>query len=113
MADVLSHRLSKETDMTQREMVDFISEEFGEEVSTTTIARTLNKRKTTLKVIRRVAQQQVPDLQHFFYYRLKIQGCRSYHYIFIDCHLLVEKNISKGYHQFSLSTIQTHRNATE
>jgi transposase len=77
IADTLAHRLGKESEMTQREMADLISEEFGEEVSVTTIARAVKKRKTTLKVIRRIAQQQVSDLQHFYYYRLKLQGCRS------------------------------------
>ncbi|KAK4206290.1 hypothetical protein QBC37DRAFT_270499, partial [Rhypophila decipiens] len=62
---------------------DFSSEEFGEDVSPTTVARTLQKRKTTFKLMRRVAQQQVPDLQHYFYYLLRMMGCRSYHYIFI------------------------------
>lgn len=84
MAAVLSHRLAKESEMTQREMINYIREEFGEEVSATTISRTLKKRRTTLKVMRRVAQQQVPDLQHFYYHRLKMMGSRSYHYIFID-----------------------------
>lgn len=84
MAAVLSHRLAKESEMTQREMIDFGREEFGVEVSATTISRALKMRKTTLKVMRRVAQQQVPDLQHFYYYRLKMMGSRSYRYIFID-----------------------------
>jgi hypothetical protein len=84
MAAVLSHRLAKESEMTQREMIDFIREEFGVEVSATTISRALKMRKTTLKVMRRVAQQQVLDLQHFYYYRLKMMGSRSYRYIFID-----------------------------
>jgi hypothetical protein len=61
MAALLSHRLAKESDMAQREMIDFIREEFGEEVSATTIFRTLKKRNTTSKVMRHVAQQQVPD----------------------------------------------------
>jgi len=84
MGDALCHRLAKDPDMNQREMADFISEEFEEDVSITTIARTLKRRKLSYKVTRRVAQQQVPDLQHFYYYRLKLLGCRSYHMVFID-----------------------------
>lgn len=70
--------------MSQREMADFISKEFSEEVSVTTITRTLNQRKISYKVMRRIAQQQMPDLQHFYYYRLKLLRCRSYHMVFID-----------------------------
>jgi transposase len=84
MGDALCHRLAKESDMDQREMVDFISDKFDEEVSVTTIARTLNRRKMTQKVMRRIAEQQKPDLQDFYYYRLKMLGCRSYHLVFID-----------------------------
>lgn len=65
-------------------MVDFISDEFGEEVSVTSITRALDERRTTLKVMRCVAEQQKPELRHFYQYRLKKLGCRSYHLVFID-----------------------------
>ena len=84
MGDALCLRLAKEPDMNLREMADFINEEFDKEVSVTTIFRTLNWRKISYKVMRRVAQQQMPDLQHFYYYRLKMLGCRSYHVVFVD-----------------------------
>ena len=38
----------------------------------------------TLKVMRRIAEQQQPRLRHFYQYRLKTIGCRSYHMEFID-----------------------------
>lgn len=38
----------------------------------------------TLKVVRRVAEQQKPELRHFYQYRLRMLGCRSYHLVFID-----------------------------
>jgi hypothetical protein len=65
-------------------MVDFISEHFKEEISVTSITRALDKHKMTVKVMRRVAEQQKPELLHFYQYRLKKLGCRSYHLVFIN-----------------------------
>lgn len=65
MQIALYHQLEKEPDMNRREMVDFISDKFEEEVSVTSITRALDKRRITLKVMRRVAEQQKPELRHF------------------------------------------------
>lgn len=70
--------------MDRREMADFIGNRFNEDVSVTSITRALEKDRITLKVMRRVAQQQMPELRHFYQYRLKMLGCRSYHLVFID-----------------------------
>jgi hypothetical protein len=80
----LCHRLANESDMDRCEMVYFISEKFEEEVSVTSITRALDKHKMTFKVMRRVAEQQMSELRHFYQYRLKTLGCRSYHLVFID-----------------------------
>ncbi|KAK7928432.1 hypothetical protein PG985_005430 [Apiospora marii] len=84
MEMALCHQIAKEPDMDRREMMGFISKEFEVDVSATSISRALDKRTMTLKVMRRVAQQQKPELRHFYQYRLKMLGCRSYHLVFID-----------------------------
>lgn len=78
MGDALFYQLAEEPDMNQHGMADFIRSKFNEEVSVSTIARALQRRKISYKVMRRVAQQQNPDIQHFYYYRLKMLACRSY-----------------------------------
>jgi len=84
MQNALRHQLAKDSDMTRREMVDFIRDKFEEDISVANISRTLKKHKMTFKVMRRVAEQQKPELRHFYQYRLKMLGCRSYHLVFID-----------------------------
>lgn len=84
MQMALCHRLATEPDMDRHEMIDFISKKFEEDVSVTTVTRALDKHNMTLKIMRRVAEQQKPELRHFYQYRLKTLGCRSYHLVFID-----------------------------
>lgn len=84
MRDALCHRLASDADMVRREMVTFIREAFGEDVSLSSISRALRASEMTWKTMRRVAQQQKPDLRHFYQYKLKMAGCRSYHLVFID-----------------------------
>lgn len=54
----LCHRLASEPDMDRHEMIDFISKKFEEEASVTNVTRALDKHNMTLKVMRRVAEQQ-------------------------------------------------------
>lgn len=82
--DALCSQLIKEPDMVRREMITFIRDKFGEDVSVTSITRALQANRMTWKTMRRVAQQQRPELRHFYQYRLKMAGCRSYHLVFID-----------------------------
>jgi SOS response regulatory protein OraA/RecX len=82
--DTLYHRLAKEPDLDRRKIASFIRDKFNKEVSVTTITRALQTHRITLKVIRRVAEQQKPELRHFYQYRLKMLGCRSYHLVFIN-----------------------------
>lgn len=84
MRMALCHRLAIEPDMNRSEMVDLISKEFEEDVSVTAVSRALDKHNMTFKVMRHVAEQQRPDLWHFYQYRLKTLGCRSHHLVFID-----------------------------
>jgi hypothetical protein len=82
--NALLHQLAIEPDINQQKMVDLISDKFEKKISVSTIVRALKKRNITHKVIRQITQQQQPNLQHFYYYRLKTLGCRSYHLVFID-----------------------------
>jgi len=50
----------------------------------TTVTRALDKHNMTLKLMRRVAEQQKLELRQFYQYRPKMLGCRSYHLVFID-----------------------------
>jgi len=84
MQIALCHRLATEPDMDRHEMVDFISKKFDEDVSMTTVTRALDKHNMTLKLMRRVAEQQKLELRQFYQYRPKMLGCRSYHLVFID-----------------------------
>lgn len=76
MGIALAHHLVEEPDLEQHEMVDFIDDKFEEGVTVTNIARALQRRRVTRKVMRRVAQQQKPELRHFYQYRLKMLGAR-------------------------------------
>ena len=58
MQMALCHQLETEPDMDRHDMVDFFSKRFEEDVSVTTVTRALDKHKMTLKVMRRVAEQQ-------------------------------------------------------
>ncbi len=64
--DSLCSHVSTEPDMVRREMADFIREKFDEDVSVTTITRALQASGLTWKTMRRVAQQQRPELRHFY-----------------------------------------------
>ncbi|PKS08455.1 hypothetical protein jhhlp_004838 [Lomentospora prolificans] len=70
MQMALCRQLAEDPDMDRREMADFIRDKFSVDVP--------------LKVMRRVAEQQRPELRHFYQYRLKSLGCKSYHLVFID-----------------------------
>jgi transposase len=84
MQERLCEALVDEPEMVSRKMISFLYKEFGVEVSPSTITRTLQKIKWTRKNTRRVAKQRDPQLQHYYNYRLKLGGFRSYHLIFID-----------------------------
>jgi transposase len=80
----LCEQLSEKPGMLRREMVAFIYDRFGVEVSESTITRTLKAQSWSRKTIRRVANQRNPALRDFYHYRLKLEKCRSYQLIFID-----------------------------
>ena len=68
MPEALLHRLAKEEDMTRREMALFLYNEYGVDISQTTITRAMQSQHITWKIMRRVALQQRPELRHFFQY---------------------------------------------
>lgn len=84
MLDTLCRQLVKKPDMLRREMAAFLHEQFKVEVSLTRITRALKAVKWTRKNTRRVARQRNPQLRHYYHYRLKLGGYRSYHLIFLD-----------------------------
>lgn len=84
MCEALCRRLAEKPDMVRREMIAFIREEFDIDVSTASITRTLQAIQYTRKNTRRIARQRNPELRHYYQYRLKSEGLRSYQLIFID-----------------------------
>ncbi|KLP02004.1 uncharacterized protein FFB20_15262 [Fusarium fujikuroi] len=84
MRDILCRELVKEPDMLRREMVTFLRRRFDVDVSPTRITRTLQTLQWTRKNTRRVARQRNPQLRHYYHYRLKLGGYRSYHLVFLD-----------------------------
>ncbi|KAJ3469852.1 hypothetical protein MRS44_003917 [Fusarium solani] len=84
MRDALCRELVRKPEMLRREMVAFLRKRFDVDVSPTRITRTLQALQWTRKNTRRVARQRNPQLRHYYHYRLKLGGYRSYHLIFLD-----------------------------
>jgi hypothetical protein len=78
----LFEQLASRPDMFRYEMIEFLYDSFGLEVSPTTISRTLKTEKWTRKTNGRVAKQRNPDLRELYLY--KLSDCRSYQLVFID-----------------------------
>ena len=70
--------------MTRREMVAWIWDTFGVDVSVTSITRAMQSQDITWKIMRRVAQQQKPELKHFYWRLLHMAGVQAKHCVFID-----------------------------
>jgi transposase len=68
--------------MFRDEMIDFLSDRFGLEVSPTTMSRMLKTERWSRKTNGRVARQRNSDLRELYLY--KLSDCRSYQLIFID-----------------------------
>jgi transposase len=82
MRDALFEQLVKQPDMFRYEMIDFLYNTFGLEVSPTTISRTLKTERWSRKTNGRVAKQRNPDLRELYLY--KLSDCHSYQLVFID-----------------------------
>lgn len=82
MRDALFEQLTKRPDMFRYEMIDFLYNTFGLEVSPGTISRTLKTERWTRKTNGRVAKQRNPDLRELYLY--KLSDCHSYQLVFID-----------------------------
>lgn len=82
MRDALFGQLAKRPDMFRYEIIDFLYDSFGLEVSPTTISRTLKTERWTRKTNGRVAKQRNSDLRELYLY--KLSDCRSYQLVFID-----------------------------
>jgi transposase len=65
-------------------MIAFLRKTYQVDVSPGSITRALQSVKWTHKNTRRIARQRRPELRHFYQYRLKRGGYKSYHLIFID-----------------------------
>ncbi|EAQ88761.1 hypothetical protein CHGG_05380 [Chaetomium globosum CBS 148.51] len=68
--------------MFRYEMIDFLYDSFGLEVSPTTISRTLKTERWTRKTNGRVAKQRNLELRELYLY--KLSDCQSYQLVFID-----------------------------
>ncbi|KAI9148686.1 hypothetical protein HJFPF1_10727 [Paramyrothecium foliicola] len=84
MREALRKRLDKEPHMRRRDMTAFLRRTYHVDVSPATITRALQSAEWTHKNTRRIARQRRPELRHFYQYRLKRGGYKSYHLIFID-----------------------------
>jgi transposase len=82
MRDALLEQLANRPDMFRYEMIDFLYDSFGLEVSPTTISRTLKTERWTRKTNGRVAKQRNPELRELYLY--KLSDCQSYQLVFID-----------------------------
>ncbi|KAK4206180.1 hypothetical protein QBC37DRAFT_243634, partial [Rhypophila decipiens] len=82
MRDALFEQLAKRPDMFRYEMIEFLYDSFGLEVSLTTLSRTLKTERWTRKTNGRVAKQRNPDLRELCLY--KLSDCQSYQLVFID-----------------------------
>ncbi|KAL0929595.1 uncharacterized protein CTRU02_215494 [Colletotrichum truncatum] len=82
MRAALREELANNTSMYRDEMIKFIREKFGVEVSPTTMSRTLKSIGWSRKVNGRVAQQRDLDLRDFYMYR--VSEYKSYQLVFID-----------------------------
>ncbi|GAB1319494.1 hypothetical protein MFIFM68171_09704 [Madurella fahalii] len=82
MRDAMFEQLARRPDMFRYEMIDFLHDSFGLEVSPTAISRTLRTERWTRKTNGRVAKQRNPDLRELYLY--KLSDCQSYQLVFID-----------------------------
>lgn len=82
MRDALFEQLTIRPDMFRYEMINFLYDRFGLEVSPTTISRTLKTERWSRKTNGRVAKQRNPDLRELYLY--KLSDCVSYQLVFID-----------------------------
>jgi hypothetical protein len=76
MRDALFEQLAKRPDMFREEMIRFLNDGFGVEVSFTTLSQILKTKRTSRKTNGRVAKQRNPDLRELYLY--KLSDCRSY-----------------------------------
>lgn len=82
MRDTLFEQLVKRPDMFREEMISFLDDRFGVQVSPTTMSRMLKTEKWSRKTNGRAAKQRNPDLRELYLY--KLSDCRSYQLVFID-----------------------------
>ena len=78
----LCDELEKRPCLYREEMILFLHEEFGIDVSLSSMTRALQRVKWSNKVARRVAKQRNPKLRHL--YNHKLAEFSSYHLIYID-----------------------------
>jgi transposase len=76
MRDALFEQLAKRPDMFREEMIRFLNDGFGVEVSFTTMSRMLKTERWSRKTNGRVAKQRNTDLRELYLY--KLSDCRSY-----------------------------------
>ena len=81
MRDTLLEQLAKRLNMFQYEMITFLYDAFGVDVSLITVSRTLKAAKWSTKTSRYVAKQRNPNLRELYLY--KLSDCRSYQLIFL------------------------------
>ncbi|KJZ70589.1 hypothetical protein HIM_10018 [Hirsutella minnesotensis 3608] len=84
MLQTLQNKLLQQPDMFRDEMIAYLAELFDVEVSKSTISRTLQAAGITRKTIRRVAEQQDPNLHDLYLHKLHSQQIKSYHMVFVD-----------------------------
>lgn len=82
MLDALYEHLIEKPDLYHDEMALFLLDEFGIEVSTQSIGRTLRSKGWTKKKIRRIAKGRNADLRDFYHHNM--EGYRSDQLVFVD-----------------------------
>lgn len=80
--DALFEQLKKRPDIFRYKMINFLYDNFGLEVSPTTISRTLKTEGWSRKTNGRVAKQRNLDLRELYLY--KLSNYQSYQLVFID-----------------------------
>lgn len=82
MLECLCEQLLKTPDMYRDEIISFLREKFGVEVSRTTVTRTLKSIGWSHKTNSRVASQRDPDLVDLYFH--KLSQYHSYQLVFVD-----------------------------
>ncbi len=82
MRDALFEQLAKRPDMFRYEMIHFLHDRFGLEVSFTATSRMLKTEGWLRKTNRCITKQQNLDLRELYLY--KLSDCRSYQLVFIN-----------------------------